>query len=144
MIDRRFSFLSHLRRWDYQKFEWILEKFDIIYKPFPEDQKKVYDVRARRPSIRQLTDVYVDKIKQEKLDEYRKELESKQLDFLKKKVETLEFIRNEQIECKVPVTVTTDEIKIARKQYENLKKQREEEQEVIMKQSVREDYELKL
>jgi small subunit ribosomal protein S15 len=144
LIDRRFSFLSHLRRWDYQKFEWILEKFDIIYKPFPEDQKKVYDVRARRPSIRQLTDVYVDKIKQEKLDEYRKELESKQLDFLKKKVETLEFIRNEQIECKVPVTVTTDEIKIARKQYENLKKQREEEQEVIMKQSVREDYELKL
>lgn len=144
LIEKRFSFLSHLRRWDYQKFEWILEKCEIAYKPFPEDQKKVYDVVARRPCIRRLTDVYVDKIKQEKLDAYRKELESQQLGFLKKKVENLEFIRNEQIECKVPVTVSEDEIKAAKKQYEKLKKQREEEEEVLKKQSVQEDYELKL
>lgn len=139
-IEKRFSLLSSLRKWDYKRFEWILEKCDIIYKPFPEEHYIV----ARRDSIRKLTDVFVDRIKNEKITEYRKLLESQQLDFLKKKLENLEFIRNEQIECKVPVTVTLDDIKVARKKYEEHKKKREEEEEVLKKQNIREDYELNL
>ena len=35
MIDKRKKFLKYLRRWDYKRFEWILEKLDLVYKPPP-------------------------------------------------------------------------------------------------------------
>ncbi len=31
MIDRRKSLLKHLRRMDYKRFEWLLEKLDLVY-----------------------------------------------------------------------------------------------------------------
>jgi small subunit ribosomal protein S15 len=35
LIDKRKKFLKYLRRWDYKRFEWILEKLDLVYKPPP-------------------------------------------------------------------------------------------------------------
>ena len=35
MIDKRKRFLRYLRRWDYRRFEWVLEKLDLVYKPYP-------------------------------------------------------------------------------------------------------------
>lgn len=36
LIDKRKKFLKYLRRWDYKRFEWLLEKLDIVYRPPPE------------------------------------------------------------------------------------------------------------
>lgn len=46
------------------------------------------------------------------------------MDFLAKKLENLQFIRKEQQECKVPVTVTPEQIQAVKKQYEELKEKR--------------------
>lgn len=35
LIDKRKRFLRYLRRWDYRRFEYILEKLDLVYKPYP-------------------------------------------------------------------------------------------------------------
>lgn len=35
MIDKRKKWLSNLRRWDYRRFEWTLEKLNLVYKPIP-------------------------------------------------------------------------------------------------------------
>lgn len=35
LIDRRKKWLKFLRKWDYKRFEWLLEKLDLVYKPAP-------------------------------------------------------------------------------------------------------------
>jgi small subunit ribosomal protein S15 len=35
LIDKRKKYLKYLRRWDYKRFEWLLEKLDLVYKPPP-------------------------------------------------------------------------------------------------------------
>ncbi len=107
LIDKRKKYLTKLRCWDYKRFEWILEKLDLVYKAYPSE----YHWVTRRESLTKLTNIHCDTIRDERLAAYRKELESQQIDFLKKKLENLEFIRKEQLECAVPVTVSADEIK---------------------------------
>jgi small subunit ribosomal protein S15 len=34
-IERRNSLLKHLRAYDYKRFEWLLEKLDLVYHPHP-------------------------------------------------------------------------------------------------------------
>uniref|UniRef100_A0A182JE56 Small ribosomal subunit protein uS15m n=1 Tax=Anopheles atroparvus TaxID=41427 RepID=A0A182JE56_ANOAO len=120
LIDKRKRYLRYLRRWDYRRFEYILEQLDLVYKPYPTHFHWI----TRKDSLRKLTTIHCDQIKENRLDEYRKHLESQQLDFLEKKLKTLEFVRQEQMECRVPVTVTPEEIKAVRKQYEELKEKR--------------------
>lgn len=36
LIDKRKKFLAHLRRWDYRRFEWLLERLNLIYVSQPE------------------------------------------------------------------------------------------------------------
>lgn len=120
MIDKRKRFLRYLRRWDYKRFEWVLEKLDIVYKPYPTKFHWI----TRKDSLRQLTDIHCNNIKEQRLLEYRQILESQQLEFLENKIKNLEFIRNEQIECKVPVTVKNEEIQEVRKQLTELKNKR--------------------
>ncbi|XP_041770073.1 28S ribosomal protein S15, mitochondrial-like [Anopheles merus] len=120
LIDKRKRFLRYLRRWDYRRFEYMLEKLDLVYKPYPTHFHWI----TRKDSLRKLTNIHCDQIKETRLEEYRRQLESQQLDFLENKLKTLEFIRKEQTECQVPVTVTSDEIKAVRKQYEELKQKR--------------------
>lgn len=35
LIDKRKKYLGHLRKWDYRRFEWVLERLNLIYKPHP-------------------------------------------------------------------------------------------------------------
>uniref|UniRef100_A0A182N9K7 Small ribosomal subunit protein uS15m n=1 Tax=Anopheles dirus TaxID=7168 RepID=A0A182N9K7_9DIPT len=120
LIDKRKRFLRYLRRWDYRRFEYILEKLDLVYKPYPTHFHWI----TRKDSLRKLTNIHCDQIKETRLEEYRKQLESQQLEFLEKKLKALEFVRQEQKECHVPVTVTSEQIKAVRKQYEELKERR--------------------
>lgn len=118
LVDKRKKYLKYLRRWDYPRFEYMLEKLDIIYKPPPSEFHWI----TRKESLVKLTDIHCEKIKSERLDAYKKILQSKQLEFLKNKHETLEFMRKEQIECCLPVTVTPEQIQAVKTQYEELKK----------------------
>uniref|UniRef100_A0A2M4BX82 Small ribosomal subunit protein uS15m n=1 Tax=Anopheles marajoara TaxID=58244 RepID=A0A2M4BX82_9DIPT len=121
LIDKRKRFLRYLRRWDYRRFEYILEKLDLVYKPYPTKFHWI----TRKDSLRKLTDIHCEQIKQNRLEEYRQQLEAQQIEFLEKKLNNLELIRKEQIECQVPVTVEAEQIKAVRKQYEELKRKRE-------------------
>lgn len=53
-----------------------------------------------------------------KLNQYRNLLESQQGPFLKDKLEALKFIRSEQMDLQLPVTVTEQDIKKVEKQLE--------------------------
>lgn len=122
LIAKRKKFLTNLRRTDYKRFEWLLEKLDLVYRAYPEN----YHMVTRRGSLTKLTNIHCDNIKEERLAAYRKHLESQQVDFLQKKLENLEFIRKEQVELAVPVTVTADEIKEVALKLKNLQALRAE------------------
>jgi len=55
------------------------------------------------------------------LAEYRSELDNEKEKFLKEKLETLEWAKNEEIECGVTPTITDADIESARKQLEEWK-----------------------
>lgn len=112
LIDKRKRFLRYLRGWDYKRFEWALEKLDLVYKPYPSQ----YHWITRKDSLRKLTDSHCDNIREERLSAYRKELEDQQIAFLERKLENLELIRREQQELKIPVTVSEEAIKAAKQQ----------------------------
>lgn len=139
-IDKRKKMLRYLRKWDYKRFEWLLEKLNLVFKPYPDHFHWI----TRKESLQKLTKIHCESLRQDRLAAYKKELESKQLDFLADKMKNLEFIRKEQMECRVPVTVATEEIQKVKKEYEELKKKREEEEEITKKLRTKEDYELNL
>lgn len=140
MIDQRKKFLGCLRTWDYRKFEWILEKLDLLYRPYPEKFHWI----TRKESLKKLCATHCEQVKQDKLEVYKMHLQSQQIGFLENKIKSLEHIREEQVACKVPITVTPEEIKAVKKQLAELMKKRQEEEDVAKKQSDKEDYELKL
>ncbi|CAH2052209.1 unnamed protein product, partial [Iphiclides podalirius] len=107
LIDRRKKLLKFLRQYDYKKFEWLLEKLNIEYKGHPESYNKL----SRKQSLRKLTEMHCDDIKNSKLADYRSLLESQQGPFLRNKLEALNFIKKEQLELQLPVTVTAQDIK---------------------------------
>lgn len=106
LIDKRKKHLKYLRRWDYKKFEWILETLNIVYKPPPNEFKWV----TRKDSLRKLTQTYCDKIREDRLEEYRLKLEEEQPALLEEKIRSLEFIRDEQKDCGVEVTIKQEDI----------------------------------
>lgn len=122
LVDRRKKKLKELRTVDYKRFEWLLEQLNLVYKPTPLDLHKV----TRKDSLRKLTQKYCDNIRDEKLKEYKLQLEAEQPAFLQEKIRTLEFIREEQQKLNAEVTVTQEEIDSAKSQLETLLKQRAE------------------
>lgn len=120
LIDRRKKHLKYLRRWDYKKFEWILEVLKIVYKPPPNHFHWI----TRKESLRKLTNNYCEELKEERLKTYREMLQAEQPAFLQEKIRALEFIRNEEKECGAEVTVTEEEIEEARNQLKKLEEQR--------------------
>lgn len=122
MIEKRKKFLKYLRRWDYRRFEWILEKLDLVYKPPPAEFHWI----TRKESLQKLTDIHCEELKQQRLAEYRKTLEEQQIPFLEDAIRKMEFIRQEQIDLDIPVTVTVEDIEQHKKQLEELKLLREE------------------
>ncbi|KAK4878939.1 hypothetical protein RN001_007085 [Aquatica leii] len=121
LIDKRKKHLKYLRRWDYKKFEWLIDTLNIVYKPPPNEFHWV----TRKESLQKLTDKYCDEIKSERLTAYRLQLESEQPGFLQEKIDTLEFIRKEQEECDVEVTVTQKEIDDVKQQLRELLERRQ-------------------
>ena len=117
LIDRRKKFLTYLKRWDYKKFEWILERLDLVYKAYPS----YYHWITRKESLVKLTDIHCDNIRNERLNDYRKRLENEQEQFLEKKLKNLQFIRDEQKACFVPVSVTPTHIKEVQMQLDLLR-----------------------
>ncbi|XP_032526834.2 small ribosomal subunit protein uS15m [Danaus plexippus] len=117
LIDRRKKLLKYLRQYDYKKFEWLLEKLNIVYKAHPESLHKL----SRKESLRKLTEMHCEDIRQGKLAEYKNLLESQQGPFLKDKIDALKLIRSEQIELQLPITVTEQDIKKVEQQYEEWK-----------------------
>lgn len=79
--------------------------------------------------MRELTTAHCEDIRNTRLAEYRKKLEAEQLPFLSEKLKHLEFLRQEQIDLGVEVTVTKKEIDDVRKKYEDLKAKRAKEAE---------------
>lgn len=126
LIDRRKKKLKYLRRWDYKRFEWLLEALNIVYKPPPDHFHWI----TRKESLRKLTNNYCEDIKQSRLQAYREMLQNEQPLFLQEKIRTLEFIRNEQVECGVQVTVTEEEIQAVKKQLKELEESRKKEEDV--------------
>nr|CAI5870429.1 unnamed protein product [Callosobruchus analis] len=121
LIDKRKKHLKYLRRWDYKRFEWLLERMNMVYKPPPNEFHWV----TRKESLRKLTDQHCEKIRTERINQYKQQLENEQPAFLEEKIRTLQFIRNEQKECGAEVTVTQEEIDGCRKLLEDLKLKRE-------------------
>lgn len=121
LIDKRKKKLKLLRQSDYKRFEWLIEQLDLIYKPLPEEAEQI----TRKRSLRKLTDQYCENIKQEKLAEYRLQLETEKPAFLEEKIRCLDFIRTEQQECGQEVTVTQEEIDETKRQLQSLKDQNE-------------------
>lgn len=128
LIDKRKKHLKYLRKWDYKRFEWLLEKLDIVYKPVPD--YNLWHQVTRKDSLRRLTNIHCETIRNERLAEYRAALEAEQPGFLEEKIKTLEFIRREQQECGVPVTIEQKEIDDTKAQLAELLKQREIANEV--------------
>ncbi|CAG9863134.1 unnamed protein product [Phyllotreta striolata] len=121
LIDKRTKHLRYLRRWDYKKFEWLLETLDLVYKPLPTEPFQV----TRKDSLQRLTGIYVDNIKSQRLEKYRLQLESEQPAFLEEKIRNLQYIRDEQKACGVEVTVTFEEIEQVKQKLEDLKAKNE-------------------
>ncbi|KZC04484.1 PREDICTED: 28S ribosomal protein S15, mitochondrial [Dufourea novaeangliae] len=111
LVDRRNMYLKYLRKWDYRRFEWILERLNLVYKPQPE----VPGMVSRRESITRLTEEYCNNIIQNKRNAYQDELKVQKKEFYREKAELLEFILKEESECGVTPTVTEEEIEATRK-----------------------------
>lgn len=75
----------------------------------------------RKKSLRRLTSQWCDKVKAEKLAEYRNRLDNEKEQFLAHKLESLEWIKKEEIECGVEPTISDADIENARKQLEEWK-----------------------
>ncbi|KAL6259366.1 hypothetical protein P5V15_009283 [Pogonomyrmex californicus] len=105
-IGKRRKYLRYLRQWDYRRFEWILEKLNLVYKPVPELPHQI----TRKDSLRQLTEKHCNKIMQEKLDAYKRELKELQKDFYIEKAKKLAFIRKEELACRLQPSVSEEDI----------------------------------
>jgi len=90
---------------------------------------------TRKESLQKLTDIYCEKIKEERLEAYHKELQAQQIPYLEDAIKKMSFVRQEQIDCDVPVTVTEQQIEEARQELARLKEEREAAAAATRKQS---------
>lgn len=109
-IAKRRKMLKFLRRWDYRRFEWILERLNLVYKPTPELPHQI----TRKDSLRRLTEKHCDKLVQEKLHVYKTELKKLQKDFYIEKAEKLAFIREEELACGLQPSISEEDIACAK------------------------------
>ncbi|XP_043260440.1 28S ribosomal protein S15, mitochondrial [Colletes gigas] len=116
LIDKRKKQLKLLRKWDYRRYEWVLERLNLVYKPDPEVPGQV----SRKESLRILTQQHCDNIIQTKLNAYKDELNKQKKDFYLEKAEKLAFILKEEKECGLEPSVTEEEIEALRKKVEEL------------------------
>ncbi|KAL0118009.1 hypothetical protein PUN28_008999 [Cardiocondyla obscurior] len=109
-IDKRKKILKLLREKDYRRFEWVLEKLNLVYKPTPELPLKI----NRETSLERLTEKHCNELVQEKLDAYKTELKQLQKDFYIEKMKKLMFIREEELACGLQPSVSEEDIAYAK------------------------------
>ncbi|XP_077287002.1 28S ribosomal protein S15, mitochondrial [Arctopsyche grandis] len=87
LIDKRNKSLKLLRRTDYKKYEWILEKLDLVFKAPAEDR---YEDVTRKKSLMRLVQMQCDEIKAKKMNNYKASLIIKKQSIVKKFAENPE------------------------------------------------------
>jgi len=107
LISHRRVMLKKLRETDYRKFEWLLEKLNLVYQPFDYNRNEPV---ARKASIERLTDTWCSELRQHKINKYKDQLENDQPLFLRRKAEKLKFIMEEEADLGIEPTVTQLEI----------------------------------
>jgi len=141
LIASRRKILNSLREEDYKKYEWILEKLNLFYKPVPKyDHLEI----SRRASIERLTDIWCQELKQNRLDKYKRKLEEEQPKFLRNKAAKLQHIMQEEKDLGLEATVKQEEIDECLRRAEeieanNLSKEQENENFLVYKEEVVED-----
>ena len=70
-ISSRRRNIRNLRELDYKKYEWLLEKLNMLYKPQPHDTPRgvlgVKENVARKASIEKLTDLWCSELRRHRL-----------------------------------------------------------------------------
>lgn len=114
LISARRKALGRLRQNDYKKYEWLLEKLNLLYKPQPHDAPRGVmiprELVARKASIERLTDLWCDELKRHRLKAYERKLQEAQPEFLRRKAEKLRFILAEEAELGLEPTVTEEQV----------------------------------
>jgi ribosomal protein S15P/S13E len=85
MVDHRRVLLRYLRERDHKKFEWLLEKLDLYYRPRPFTWERI----ERREHLGRLVDLWCQELKEHRLNQIKREMEEEMPKFLRKKAETL-------------------------------------------------------
>merc|ERR1719318_2200948 len=134
-ISNRRKMLRLLREQDYKKYEWLLEKLNLLYKPMPHDAPDGVMIPRenveRKASIERLTDLWCEELRRHRLKAYQRQLVREQPAFLVKKAQKLRQILQEERELGLEQTVTEEEIE------ECLRKA--EERELGLEQTVTEE-----
>lgn len=110
MVDQRRAQLGHLRKEDYPKFEWLLEKLDLVYKPRPF----VYQRIIRKRETDKLVNLLCDETRTFKMQQLKDALEEDQPEFLKKKIQTLTQIMEDEKKNGLKQTVTNTDLEKAK------------------------------
>lgn len=79
-----------------------------------------YERVERKRSLRRLTALYIEKLKAERLAEYKAFLEAQKEGFFIEKLEKLMWMRKTEEECGVPSTVSDSDIESVQKQLQAL------------------------
>jgi len=123
-ISSRRKLLRMLREQDYKKYEWLLEKLNLLYKPMPHDAPDGVMIPkeniARKASIEKLTDLWCEELKRHRLNAYKMQLVREQPAFLIRKAEKLKHILSEEKDLGLEQTVTEKEIEDCLKKAEEI------------------------
>merc|ERR1712062_97783 len=124
--------IRNLRELDYKKYEWLLERLNLLYKPQPHDTPKgvlgVKENVARKASIEKLTDLWCSELRRHRLKAYERSLQEAQPEFLRRKAEKLQFILNEERDLGLELSVTEQEVQDCLKKADQVQRQLEDSQ----------------
>merc|ERR1712150_335088 len=102
---------------DHKKFEFMLEKLDLVYKPRPLVFERTDN---RRKMGEKLSTLLYHEIKVHKMLTFRDELEKQQPEFLRKKAKVLAKIKEDEENFNLNKTVTQKEIAACLKEANNI------------------------
>jgi len=147
IITSRRKNLGRLREQDYKKYEWLLEKLNLLYKPMPHDTPDGVlgekENVARKASIEKLTDIWCSELRRHRLKALERKLQEAQPEFLRRKAEKLQFILEEERDLNLEPTVTQAEIDQCLEQADTIQQQLDnnlntEEEFLIYKEEIKE------
>ncbi|KAL0281279.1 UNVERIFIED_CONTAM: hypothetical protein PYX00_002314 [Menopon gallinae] len=117
LIHRRRRGLRKLREKDYKKYEWLLEKLDLKYTADPI----CFDNPGKKKSTTLLAQVKKQKMKEQKLAEYKKTLDQQKIPYLKNKLEKLKWIKEQESAANLEPTVLDSDLEEIVKKIEQVK-----------------------